>query len=239
MLGKNMWRAFLASLVLTLPCMAGSFPDYPVHPVSDYPISTVKAGLMIAAIPLDAIKEQQTYFSTKLTPKGYLPVFIVMQNASTEDSFLVKRDAITYRLLGATGSVASTPKTPSKAGETIAVAEAITTTVVPTADVVTLSAESRVGDLRFGHTSYFSRYGAVPMYELVDLAIIKLVSNATEVQQNLFKKALQSKTLSPGASAHGFLYVQVPKGSARQTIHLRVLVTRPGSDDPLGFDLMF
>ena len=160
MLGKNMWRVFLASLVLTLPCMAGSFPDYPVHPVSDYPISTVKAGLMIAAIPLDAIKEQQTYFSTKLTPKGYLPVFIVMQNASTEDSFLVKKDAITYRLLGATGSVASTPKTRSKAGETIAVAEAAgknialpeAITVVPvyiTSDVATgqASAPAYVGEV--------------------------------------------------------------------------------------------
>src|SRR5258705_34717 len=126
MLGQNMWRVFLASLVLMLPCMASSFPDYPVLPVSAYPISAVKAGLTIAAHPLDSIKEQQTYFSTKLTPKGYLPVFIVMQNASTEGSFLVKKDAITYRLLGATGPVASTPKTRSRAGESIATAEAIT-----------------------------------------------------------------------------------------------------------------
>jgi hypothetical protein len=70
MLGRNMWRILLASRVLVFPCMASSFPDYPVRPVSDYPISTVKVGLTIAAHPLDSIKEQQTYFSGKLTPKG-------------------------------------------------------------------------------------------------------------------------------------------------------------------------
>jgi hypothetical protein len=144
-----------------------------------------------------------------------------MQNASTEGSFLVKKDAITYRLLGATGPVASTPRTRSRAAESIAAAEAIT--LAPTAAVMVEAGVVPFNPL-FGPTELFAGI---------------LISNAAEVQQNLLKKALQSKTLSPGASARGFLYVQVPKGVARQTIHLRIPVTRVGDVDPIGFDLVF
>jgi hypothetical protein len=65
------------------------------------------------------------------------------------------------------------------------------------------------------------------------------MSIAADVQQNLLKKALQSKTLSPGgASTHGFLYIPIPKGAARQEIHHRIPVTRVGVDASVVFDLV-
>ena len=39
------------------------------------------------------------------------------------------------------------------------------------------------------------------------LLAMKLISDASWVQENIVKKELQSKTLSPGTSAHGFVYV--------------------------------
>ena len=223
---RAMRRAFLVELVFLLPCAAGSFPDYPVRPLSDYPNSVAKSGLMIAVHPLDSVKEQQTYFGAKLTPKGYLPVLIVMQNASKEDSFLVKKSVIAYSLPGAAGSVTSTPKTPSKGGEAVVAAEMAT--LVPTLPAAALADA-------FGGSSQLV---FLPL-DLEHLAGLKLFSNNSQIQQNLVKKAFQSTTLSPAASAQGFFYVPVPKASARQTIHLRIPVTRSGSDDPLDFDLEF
>ncbi len=66
-----------------------------------------------------------------------------------------------------------------------------------------------------------------------------LMANAADVQQNLLKRELQSRTLSPGASYHGFLYVRIPKGSFRGRVHLRVPVIRPGAEEPIVFELVF
>lgn len=68
---------------------------------------------------------------------------------------------------------------------------------------------------------------------------MKLKSNALQIQENILKKEIQSKTLSPGASAHGFLYLQVEKTAQRQKIHLHVPVDRAGSDERAVLDIVF
>jgi hypothetical protein len=78
---------------------------------------------------------------------------------------------------------------------------------------------------------------AIPFAGL--FAALKVISNVSQVQQNLLKKEMQSTTLSPGASAHGFLYVPVPKDAPRQKIHLRVPVTKAGGDEAFVLDLVF
>jgi hypothetical protein len=66
-----------------------------------------------------------------------------------------------------------------------------------------------------------------------------LVAHASQVRQNILKKEVQSKTLSPGVSASGFLYVPVPKNAPRQRIRLRVPITMAGTDEPLVLDFVF
>ena len=68
---------------------------------------------------------------------------------------------------------------------------------------------------------------------------LRVVSNVSQVQQNLLKKELQSTTLSPGASAHGFLYIPVQKDAPRQKLHLRVPITKAGTDEAIVLDLDF
>jgi hypothetical protein len=153
--------------------------------------------LTIGLVAVEDLKEQKTYFHTEVAPKGFVPVFVVIQNGSKGDSFLFDKTKVTD---GPADSSVSTPKEGSKAGESLAVA-------------------------------------AVPLVGL--FFALKLISNASEVQQNFLQKEMQSTTLSPGASAHGFLYIPVPKNAPRQKIHLRVPITRASADETFVLDLVF
>jgi hypothetical protein len=166
-----------------------------VRPAGEYAVTAERAGLTIGVQPVEDLKDQKTYFNTELTPKGFIPVLIVIQNGSTGDSFLFEKSNLGYA--GVSGD--STPTVKSKVGEGMAM---------------------------------MSVLGP-------GLIAIKLIANATEVQENLLKKEVQSKTLSPGASVHGFLYVPVPKKGPREKIHLQVPVTKAGTSETYVLNLLF
>jgi hypothetical protein len=63
---------------------------------------------------------------------------------------------------------------------------------------------------------------------LVDLA---LINDVTDVRDNLLKKEVRSKTLSPGSSVYGFVYVPVPTDAPRGKIHLQVPLTNTQSSE--------
>ena len=66
----------------------------------------------------------------------------------------------------------------------------------------------------------------------------KLISNASQVQQNLLTKELRSLTLSPGVSAHGFLYIAVAPGPHREKIHLHLPFARSGTSEMVNLELI-
>lgn len=190
-------RTLVALSLVSRVYAASTFPEYPLNQASDYAVSTQTAGLTIGVKAVENLKDQETYFHTELTPKGFVPVFVVIQNGSSGDSFLFDKTKVTY---GPADSSASTPKMGSKAGESLAVA-------------------------------------AVPFVGL--FAALKIISGVSQVQQNLLKKEMQSTTLSPGTSTHGFLYVPVLKNAPREKTHLRVPITRIGADEAFVLDLVF
>jgi hypothetical protein len=71
---------------------------------------------------------------------------------------------------------------------------------------------------------------------LVDLT---LVNDVSDVRENLMKKLLRSKTLAPGSSVHGFVYVPVPTDAARKQIHLQVPLTNSQSGESEVVNLSF
>ena len=71
---------------------------------------------------------------------------------------------------------------------------------------------------------------------LVDLA---LVTNATQVRENMMKKEVRSKTLSPGSSVYGFVYVPVPTDAPRKKVHLEVPLTNAQSSETEVVNLFF
>jgi hypothetical protein len=191
----------LVTLSLVQPAsVADKFPDYPVRQATDYPTKAEQAGLAIGVQPVEDLKEQKTYFHTELTPKGFIPVFVVLQNASDGESFLFDKSGITY---GPADSSLSTPDAHSKAGERVAKASLATLSVT----------------------------GA--------LVAMKMISDASWIQENIVKKELQSKTLSPGTSTHGFVYVPSPKNAPREKIMLRFPVTRTSTGETISLELVF
>jgi hypothetical protein len=58
-------------------------------------------------------------------------------------------------------------------------------------------------------------------------------------QQNLLKQEVQSTTLSPGASTHGFLYLPVSDHVTGQKMQLRVVLVKVGSGETSFIDLSF
>ena len=71
---------------------------------------------------------------------------------------------------------------------------------------------------------------------LVDLALINDVS---DVRDNMVKKQVRSRTLSPGSSVSGFLYVPVPSDAPRGKIHLQVPLTNTQSSEVEIVNLFF
>ena len=198
----NLMRIFCASCALFLmPAYAQQkFPEFPLHAADSYAVKAESAGLVIGAQPVEDPKDQKTYFDTELVPRGFIPVFIVIENRSKEDSFLFDKSAVTCG--------------PEEAG------------------LSNLEVRSKA-----------ERPGVVGL-SLVTPAtfiIFAKINNASHVQQNIVKKELQSKTLSPAASAHGFLYIPAPKTGPRPKIHLRIPVTKLSAEKPETFvlDLVF
>jgi hypothetical protein len=132
--------------------------------------------------PVEDQRDQKKYFGTEFGPgKGFIPVFIVIENRTGSDSFLFDKTKITY---GPLGSNPSTPDVSSKAGQKL--------------NVASIALGSPIGMI----------------------VAMKLKSNALQIQENVLKKEVQSKTLSSGVSVQGFLYLQTEKAGQRQRIHL-------------------
>ena len=70
--------------------------------------------------------------------------------------------------------------------------------------------------------------GAIPF--IGPFIAMGLAKDASEVKQNLVLRQLQSGTLSPEDTVHGFLYIPIPKKGPRPMIHIQIPVAWAGSD---------
>jgi hypothetical protein len=70
-------------------------------------------------------------------------------------------------------------------------------------------------------------------------AAARVISSDLQVRANLLEKELQSTTISPGKSVHGFLYVPSKNKSSREKIRLQIPVGKAGTDDTLDLGLDF
>ena len=93
---SNRFTLICACLIFILaPAFASrQLPDYPARPAGDYSIKAAEAGAIVGIEPFDESGLQKTYFNVRLTEKGILPVFVVVQNASATDSIIFDKSAI-------------------------------------------------------------------------------------------------------------------------------------------------
>src|SRR5437879_5457821 len=73
---------------------AHRFPDYPARPAGEYANKVVGTALIIAVDPVEDAEQQKMYFNSRLSGKGILPVFIVIQNNSATDAYLFDNSAV-------------------------------------------------------------------------------------------------------------------------------------------------
>lgn len=165
------------------------FPDYPVRPAGEYANKVAKAGFIVAVEPVEDAAQQKTYFNSHLNSKGVLPVFVVIQNTSAEDTYLFDNFAV---------GLGDAPEVTGKGARKTA---------------------SQLGS------------GG-----LIDLT---LITEVTQVRENLMKKQIRSKTLSPGSSAYGFVYVPVPTDAPRKKMHLQVPLTNAQNSETEVVNLFF
>ena len=71
---------------------------------------------------------------------------------------------------------------------------------------------------------------------LVDL---NLIDNANFARENMMKKGIHSKTLAPGGTVSGFVYIPISTDSVRQKIHLQVPLTNSQSGEAEVLNLFF
>lgn len=111
----------LAVFPLALSLFAAqTFPDYPVRKAGDCTIVARQDQVTIGIEPVESAQDQLTYFHLALSPRGFLPVFVIIHNRSASDSLLLDKSAISYGS-GKNGPAQNTPG--QKAG--IAVTSAI------------------------------------------------------------------------------------------------------------------
>jgi hypothetical protein len=108
----------VAFLVVLTAVAAADFPDYPLRAPAECVVNATKDEISIGAQPVEATKDQKTYFNTNLSHLGFVPVFVVIHNGSSEATLLFDKSAVSYE----SASVLDTPKAKSKTGEVLGLA---------------------------------------------------------------------------------------------------------------------
>lgn len=167
-----------------------NFADYPVHSANGYKLSTEQGEVSVGIEPVESVDDQMTYFHTALAQRGFLAVFVVVENRSKCASLLLNKRAIHY---GQADSREGTPKMDT-AGEKTAVA---TTSVIPVIGIFIAAGIERT---------------------------------SMQIKQNLVLRELRSETIEPGKSAHGFIYIPIPRKGPRPKLHVEIPIAWSGSE---------
>ena len=116
----------IASTLIAPTLYAIDFADYPSRPAKSYSGAITAGGLVVGVDPVTDPNIQKKYFRLDFAKKSYLLVFVVLENQSSTDSFILKREEIGVYVSGElkmnAGDVASGR---SKGGEKLMLASSL------------------------------------------------------------------------------------------------------------------
>ena len=98
------------------------FADYPPRKASECAFKSDKLGLVVGIQPIEDLNDQKNYFSSDLKQKGFIPIYIVIEDQSSSDSFLFDKSSIKVGVGVAPGAG---PNVASKSVETLQVVSAL------------------------------------------------------------------------------------------------------------------
>jgi hypothetical protein len=113
-------------LLLSAEAAAQKFPEYPIQSASKYSSCQTKNGIRVAIEPVGEGDKQKKYFGTKFESQGFLPVLVVLENATEGGSVLLRKDSVTYQIKDDQAKAGSgkSPSASSKTGAALAIAGA-------------------------------------------------------------------------------------------------------------------
>ena len=174
---------FLLLQVLFITGCSTSFKAYDKQASSTGSLLKNAAGLEIMVDPVLEADRQKAYFGYSLEKNLILPVFIRVKNTSGGQSFLLQRAGMALNLPGANGGPAQTTGSVAK-----------DTTGGQVLGIV-------------GVVSTIASPVAAPLMVVGPL----MEGRDHQMTQNLVDKQYYDNTVSPGATAEGFVYFQLPK----------------------------
>jgi len=125
--------------LLAISSWALTFADYPAKSVKECLVSGGNVGVNIGLDAVEGANAQQMYFHMELAKKGFLPVFVVIENRAA-DSVIFDKSRINY---GAAGSVTSTPPAGPEAAAMFAISAIPIVGVVASMDIIPKASEIR------------------------------------------------------------------------------------------------
>jgi hypothetical protein len=85
--------SILLPAILLGGCASITLPDYPMRPLDEYERKQIKESFALAIQPLTR-EDVEKYFGTNLLAENIFPVFVVMENRSSESSYVFLKDRI-------------------------------------------------------------------------------------------------------------------------------------------------
>jgi hypothetical protein len=263
----------LAALTLAPSASASSpYPEYPPRKASECAVKSEAAGVTVGIQLILDPNEQKTYFNADLLKVGYIPIYIVLENSSSDKSFLFNKKSIRF------GNFVPGPAAPaSSLNATSSNPPALSPLTKPPAPSSSTQPEkddplqahevTRVAEYtwskseqewyqergyKFGNpniiqnvkpTRYDEMMGvgamALQTYALaVEITSIVHFIHAQNIQQRMLRYEVENKTLSPGRSVSGFLYIPLPSGDPGKKTRLVIRLTQFDSNETvlLSFD---
>lgn len=176
----------IAHLVMLLigchGCVALELPRYQPPPVAMSPNTQIQDGLAVAVHPILDEGESRKYFGMSLAARNILAVFVVGENRDPSASFILFKEAVSLS--------ATVPSSrPSQEGiKSEAPGEALALT-----------------------GAALALTGPILLAPLALSVAIQMLSDASVINHNFRSQEFQTKTLSPGQTATGFIYFQLPE----------------------------
>lgn len=181
------WILLLA--FTTTACSSGVVQSKFTPSPETYAARAEQNGLFIAAKPLTHSADLSEAFRSDITADNVLPIFVVAENRHTTASFVLDKSKIS-------------------------VVNMSTRTTLDRPDLKDVSSGA-AGNAMLGVGPILVLLaGVIPGLIVISIGW-KLFADARQAQQNIWDQELTSRTLAPGQTAQGFVYVSMPSDQVR------------------------
>jgi hypothetical protein len=194
-------------------CAPMKIPPYKADAFNTYKNQVAKNNLYIAVSPMTDEEQQKKYFGVVLADVGVLPVFIIAENRSASQRFLLRDDLISLQNKATKGTF-SKPKN------------------TDVADDSDLESTRRGAEIA---SNVLLSGGAI----ILSLALAKNSVDTKAIQDSLFDKTLYTQTVLPGKTVEGFAYFRLSdKKTNLHDLLLRIEASEEGTQEKHSFEFV-